>query len=583
MFRPEALGTFYWRVAAVDRAGQPTPYSTPRAVEVRLGAPRLRTPAAKAEIVYEPPEMRIELGWASGPAALFFVQVARDAKFEALLAELTSENPTAEFVAREAGEVHWRVRARDAEGRLTAWGPARSFRLRTPRIELVAPAPDARVETPASQADIELRWKPRQGAARYVVRVLPAGAGAGPPPRESPQAWIRLEGLDLGAYRWLVRAVDERGNVLDVSVWGSFRIEQVVSLPAPVLERPAQGERITLLAPGQPAVHLTWKASQQAQRYEIQVGRSESFEPLLAGELTTETDRAIRLEELGEYLWRARALGANGQQGPWSEVRRFVVAARVAGAELRMAREAESAHVTIEVRLRDAEGVGVESVSLSARASAGSIGKFESIGGGTYRAAWQAPAGERAERAEISVQGPFGLSLTGRIPDRSPAFSVGARAGVTSNLASASWPRFELEVRYRLPWLRDRLFLAGTAGYLYATRRDALEVEVDSALHCLPLTLAAGVRQPIDRFELYAAVGLVAEGYVGEVNVAGLDPKTDKGFHTGAVGSVGAGHALGPGSLFLDMSYSYLRPTAGHVDVGGSGLTLTCGYRWEGP
>jgi hypothetical protein len=69
---------------------------------------------------------------------------------------------------------------------------------------------------------------------------------------------------------------------------------------------------------------LTWRPVFGASRYELQVSRSQHFVDNLVETSDRKEPRAtLGIRGEGAFLWRVRAVSANGSPGEWSEIRKF--------------------------------------------------------------------------------------------------------------------------------------------------------------------------------------------------------------------------------------------------------------------
>jgi hypothetical protein len=114
-----------------------------------------------------------------------------------------------------------------------------------------------------------------------------------------------------------------------VTVAAGEVIEKTRLLEPPLLSAPADQASIVGGAPG--GVTLAWGAVDRAAGYRVQVSDRPLFPP--GSEAQTVQETAVALGEVapGSYFWRVAALDAQGQEGRWSESRKF----RLVGEEFR--------------------------------------------------------------------------------------------------------------------------------------------------------------------------------------------------------------------------------------------------------
>ncbi len=118
-------GSYQWRVATNDVAGEEGPFSDPQ--------PFLLRPAPVGPEIEEPaidPDMLV-LRWRAGlPGQTYQVQLARDANFSEIVLDRTIEEARLETRRPIAGRYYLRVRTIDVDGYVGEFGPAQQFEVR---------------------------------------------------------------------------------------------------------------------------------------------------------------------------------------------------------------------------------------------------------------------------------------------------------------------------------------------------------------------------------------------------------------------------------------------------------------------
>ncbi|MDE2368573.1 MAG: FecR domain-containing protein [Burkholderiales bacterium] len=237
-------------------------------------------------------------------------EVARDARFDTVLAEVTSPTPELRFAGLADGRYLLRVRAIDANG-LEGQNADLAFTLKA-RPEAPLPA------TPASRAvsfgsRVEFGWAGNPDAAHYRLQ-LAAGADYGQPLRDVADVrgtTLAVDGLAPGVYHWRMASVRGDG---DQGPWGvdrSFELRPLPPTPAP----PAVGER---------GVDFSWEGL-PGQTFEFEVASDAAF-----GHKTFETKLAkpgltLPLPPPGRYFVRLRARDADGYLGPYTRPQLFEI------------------------------------------------------------------------------------------------------------------------------------------------------------------------------------------------------------------------------------------------------------------
>jgi hypothetical protein len=211
-----------------------------------------------------------------------------------------------------AGDLRWRVRARNDHGGVTAWSTSRSIHrdasapaavepepVPPPDVTLASPADGATF--PSTAAEVPLTWTPVAGALKYELDVRIAGGdwwhlnhtvGAGP---------IRWR-FDPGVtYEWRIRSVGEnevRG------AWSDVR-ELSISDPASVaLLSPADGA--TLPASAQ---IVSWQAVPGSFNYRVEIDDDPDFDGWQdhGAYRNPVTSASLGAHAPGRWYWRVRA------------------------------------------------------------------------------------------------------------------------------------------------------------------------------------------------------------------------------------------------------------------------------------
>jgi len=95
---------------------------------------------------------------------------------------------------------------------------------------------------------------------------------------------------------------------------------------APLLLGPEDNYEAAMAAGGE--LVLEWRPVEGASRYALQVARTRFFvQNIIDLADRTETSATIGLQGSGSFVWRVAAFDSDGEQGPWSVLRRFRVAA----------------------------------------------------------------------------------------------------------------------------------------------------------------------------------------------------------------------------------------------------------------
>jgi hypothetical protein len=171
-----------------------------------------------------------------------------------------------------------------------------------------------------SSTPVTLEWSPLMFVSSYTVQVSLDSEFVAPEIVSVLRSnTYQFQPAVNGIFFWRVCTTNSAGN----GPWSETR-RFVVSVPLPTVPSvltPADGE--TLLTD---AVLASWKKTEGAHTYSLEIARDESFADLIAG-IGGIADTFLLYDSLqnNAYYWRVR--GSNiGGQGPWSEVRTFQIA-----------------------------------------------------------------------------------------------------------------------------------------------------------------------------------------------------------------------------------------------------------------
>jgi hypothetical protein len=268
---------------------------------------RVRLQQGRAELSANParqPGRRLEVITPSAVAAV------RGTRFRvAADAAATREETLAGEVAVAAQQVEVAVGA--AQGTLAEAGKPPS-----PPVALLG-APDVSA-LPArfERYPLSFPLPALAGAQAFSGQVAPdAGFNAILLDKTTPGPVLAFAELPDGNYHLRLRGVDALGLMgLD----GLHAFEVDAHPFAPLLGQPAAGGRVRV-----PQPTLDWTRATEASRYRLQLARDAGFGARLVDE-TQETQRfQPALTQSGEYFWRVASIDRAGEQGPFSEARRF--------------------------------------------------------------------------------------------------------------------------------------------------------------------------------------------------------------------------------------------------------------------
>jgi len=384
-WHPPELGTFYWRVAAVDKTGLPGRTSATRAFRVRTGPPQLRSPRPRAMVAFEPPTTKVALHWTSGPAQGFDIQVATGASFRRPR-KLTSKTDTTTIEIDEPRKWHWRVRAVDPKGKAGPWSTPAAFVLRAASIALDSPAEDATIVTSEPTTAVTFAWTAVADAKSYALTLVTAEGEEERIDTSEPSATAKLL---AESHTWSVAAYDRRRRLTAFSA--ERRVTVLRRLLAPQLVAPEQDSIVLLLAPGTPEVELTWQPVTGASAYQVEVADTTAFESPEQKDAAAE-HATLSIARPGDTFWRVRAV-----DGEWSEPRKLLITPRGDGSYVATwsgGNDGGTLSATGPFDLHASTNVTVDKATLFAGAKVGVLTNFTADASprfhiqGVYRLPW---------------------------------------------------------------------------------------------------------------------------------------------------------------------------------------------------
>jgi Leucine-rich repeat (LRR) protein len=321
------LGTYYWRVRALDAAGNWGAWSTGWQVDFRPpipAAPLLTAPGSALLLNNNTPLME----WTT-PANSngFEILIDTDSGFAAPVVrdEVISES---HYTALEDnvlpdGKLYWKVRAKNTQGEWGSWSVARNF-----TVDTQAPPPpvlsspenyDSNAGTPA------YKWLAALTAKKYRLEIDTVGSF------DSENKYVYV-GTALthtpplqpavAVYSWRVQACDAANNC---SAWSEVR-EVLINPgvpPAPVLTAPLNNTFTN-----DPNTAFDWETVVYGAKYELAIDTDAKFAAPVYRTVTDLTETGYIPDTAlanNKYYWRVRAQNANDVWGAWSAYRVLTV------------------------------------------------------------------------------------------------------------------------------------------------------------------------------------------------------------------------------------------------------------------
>ncbi len=316
-------GIYFWRVNAVDNAGNTSAWTIGTSFTIDITAPDV--PAGLSDSVTDD---SVILDWNDVSDNLtgikeYVLEYADNASFAGSTSLLVNASECNLDNLSDLTTYYWRVKAIDNNDNESDWSVTDSFEIDIPDTQ--APAIPAGLTQAVNTDSATLDWADsidnKSGVKEYVVEYSMNVDFTDPVSQTVTTSELDIGSLADGNYYWRVKAVDNAGNTSDWSSSGSF----IIDIP-------------DIIAPGTPgntldsvdgsSITLEWTESTDnksgIKEYIVEYSTNALFSDavshtVVGGELN-ETDIAD-----GTYFWRVKAVDNAGNESDWSSVDTFVV------------------------------------------------------------------------------------------------------------------------------------------------------------------------------------------------------------------------------------------------------------------
>lgn len=304
-------GTWYWRVTAIDAAGNRS--TTPPVDSFVLDTvapadPALTSPNDGARLATN----NVTMSWTTPAGATSYrLEIATDSSFTSpsIHDGLTVASKTVYL----GDGVFWaRAIAYDAAGNASPGGSSRSFTIDTT-------SPDTPVagtiSSPINDNTPTFGWSDTSstGATGYRVRIDSTVSSV------SGTSYTPATALDEGSHTFAVAAVDEAGNVSPFSAVQVFVVDTTppaVPTLDPVSPNPTNVTSQT----------HTWSGVADAVNYDVEWDTTSSFNSTNRGSATVTTNRhQVGPLAAGTWYWRVRAKDTAANASGWSTALSYVI------------------------------------------------------------------------------------------------------------------------------------------------------------------------------------------------------------------------------------------------------------------
>ncbi len=308
---------YYWKVQG-STLFETSPFSSVLSFTVVYGLPAepvLALPVDGALISY--PTERATLTWSGDICSnMYSVQIVTDTLVTQVVQDTVLSATTLQSMILEGEKnYYWRVAARNVLG---LYGPYSAYRLFSTNI--FAPTVPVLLSPANNEEDIgaatNITWRmSRNNPVSYQILIDTSSSFNSPLKRDSTSTdtTVLLSNLNYCTrYFWKVQALNSAPTRGYSNIFSFYVQQHIPGLP--ILLKPETGD--TGIS-GTPVLY--WRGDKCTQQYQLQISRSQNFEPVEFDYTVTDTFKSIFADEPSTiYYWRVRASNGLGN-GNWSE------------------------------------------------------------------------------------------------------------------------------------------------------------------------------------------------------------------------------------------------------------------------
>jgi hypothetical protein len=222
-------GSYYWRVRAVDGAGNIGSWSNSGNFEVESAA-AVETVGTPSGLSTQVNGENIELSWGAVTddtgIDYYELQIDDAADFTSLLASEQTSGLSYDTSTLDSGAYYWRVRAVDDAGNIGDWSYSENFEVESAAAVEIVGTPSELSQTVSGREAI-LDWEAASSGteSEYVLEYSCNNDFTDATSRTVTESDFTLNALPEGVYYWHVKATDDVGNSSEWSEASTFVIE----------------------------------------------------------------------------------------------------------------------------------------------------------------------------------------------------------------------------------------------------------------------------------------------------------------------------------------------------------------------
>ena len=350
-----SAGIYFWRVKAIIPGGAETDWSNSRGFSMQdlelLPAPVLKdryyfklpapsagtafiikfldfitlTETAKAQdaeaVVGD--DSKVSITWkAIDDAINYYIELATDKSFEDIVVKRRSTAPTFNWPEAKAGKYWLRAAAVDQLERKGKFSRIAEVIVNFKAPYLVEPSDSSSIQLDLKKKSIDFTWQSVKNG-RYTLEISKKSSFSDVVlNKQLSNNSFSTKGLSDGKYYWRVKAQYAPGLPAETSKTNSFSVI-TAKLPAPALVSP-KPESIFKTEDASTEIKVALKKVPQAEAYEIEFAKDESFEKSVKKVASSEPETSVDLAA-GTWYMRARAGSSSESLGEFGSVSKFKV------------------------------------------------------------------------------------------------------------------------------------------------------------------------------------------------------------------------------------------------------------------
>ncbi len=319
-----AVDTYYWRVRAIDNAGNISSWSSSSSFDTY--EPDTLAPSVPTALSTVVDEVNVSFDWAdstdAGTGVEGYVLAYSENSILSNPTYLTVTSSDAALEFANNGTWYWSVMAFDYAGNESAWSAVQSFEVML--ADETPPSLPSGLTVDVTGDDVSFDWNDStdsdSGVESYVVEYSQNAGFSGTVLQSTSTSFLSVSDLSDGTWYWRVKAVDASENETAWVEGGSFLVD--VTAPSVPVSLAGTVDGSNVLFDWSDSTDNTGGSGLSG--YVLQYADNSSF--------TSATTLSVAASNLDVsaladdfYYWRVKAVDNNGNESAWSSNSTFTV------------------------------------------------------------------------------------------------------------------------------------------------------------------------------------------------------------------------------------------------------------------